>query len=211
MSIKLERNGRISAIKARQGELGMADEAYRIMLRRVSLKAVGRAIDSCADMPLKGLYAVLDEMRRMGGENVPAPAYPGKPTKWRNGCGDLVGKIEAQLTDMKLPWQYARAILKRTSAQGQAVGTDRIEWATAKQLGKVVAALDYEQEKRHLADTVRDELKASGYTEADIPRLLPSESGVHLDKWDRNKRVMLRLRAALAARRAAAAHDAMEG
>lgn len=206
MSIKLERNGRIRAIKVRQRELGMADEAYRALLRRVSQERLGEAYDSCSTMPLKGLYAVLDEMRRLTGEGAKASNLLGKPTTWRDGCGDLIGKIEAQLTDMKLPWKYARAVLKRVSSSGKSgSGTDRLEWATANALGKVVAALDYEQEKRQLAATVLEELAHIGMTEADIPRLLPSECSLRLAKWARDTRVMRRLRGAIAARR-----DALE-
>lgn len=205
MTIKLERNGRIRAIKARQRELGMADEAYRALLRRVTLKHLGEAHDSCANMPLKGLYAVLDEMRRLTGETSQASNMLGKPATWRDGCGELIGKIEAQLTDMKLPWKYARAVLKRVSSSGTSgSGTDRLEWANAKALGKVVAALDYEQEKRQLAATVLDELAHIGMTEADIPRLLPSECSLRLTKWSRDTRVMRRLRGAIAARAQAA-------
>ncbi|TVO57552.1 regulatory protein GemA [Denitromonas halophila] len=198
-----ERNGRIRAIKACQRDLDMDDDTYRALLRRVSLSRFGREIESCTQMPMTGLYAVLDELRRLGAHKKPAAGqHPGKPQTGRTGTADMIAKVEAQLADMKLPWAYAKAVLKRVSADkatGRA-GVDRFEWATPTQLHKVIAALAYEQGKRDLAAAVRAELAEAGFAEADIPRLLPTYSGVHLDKWERNKTVMNRLRAAIRAR-----------
>lgn len=203
MTTTPERARRIKAIKASCRALAMDDDTYRTLLRRVSLAQCGREIASCADMAVPTLRAVLAELNRLGAQRKPAVAqYPGKPQAGRKGTADMLAKIEAQLTDMKLPWAYAKAVLKRVSADkatGRA-GVDRMEWATPTQLHKVIAALAYEQGKRDLAGAVRAELAEAGFTEADIPRLLPTYSGVHLDKWERNKTVMNRLRAAIRAR-----------
>ena len=54
------RNGLIAKIKIAQKELGMAEEAYRAMLLRITGK------NSCAVMDIDELERVADEMRRFG-------------------------------------------------------------------------------------------------------------------------------------------------
>ncbi len=54
----------------------------------------------------------------------------------------LIDKMEALLADAARPWNYARAMAKRMC------GVDQLEWCTAEQLRKIVAALSYDQRRR---------------------------------------------------------------
>lgn len=127
---------------ARQ-QLGMADDDYRVLLRRHG--AMGET-PSSRDMSVEQLAAALNEMIDKGW----TPAAPKKAGRKPNppaGRAALMGKIEALLTDKgvhqgsRVPWSYADAIAQRVC------NVARVQWCTEQQLRKVIAALEYDKNR----------------------------------------------------------------
>jgi len=85
-------------------------------------------------------------------EHLAARTRSGKPRSVPRGFGQkpmvpadrqaLIDKIEAQLADAGRPWNYARSMARRM------FHADQLEWATADQLRRIVAALNYDQRRR---------------------------------------------------------------
>ncbi len=134
------RRSELAKIHMAAEQLGMdtgdKDEAseYRSMLWTVA------RVRSAAGLDWAGRKKVLDHLKDCGAKL----GFAGKPATVKPELQPLMGKIEALLADMKLPWKYATAILKRqTSANGK--GIERLEWAAAAQLHDVVTALTIKQ------------------------------------------------------------------
>lgn len=159
------RNARMKRIFARVKEIGMSEAERHRLVKEITGK------ESLKDCNVAQLNQVVDKLGPGG--------HPGNPKTHRPGAGDLLAKIEAQLADMKLSWGYAKAILKRVSghAPTPGAGVDRLEWATPDQLTKVVAALAYEQQKRHALAALDEALAQAGKTRADAPYLL-AQAGI---------------------------------
>ena len=165
-------NNRRRAIKAAWRATGLDDEAYRQMLMQVA------GVETSLALGLASANHVLDHINQHLGRDQ-AQAHPGKPDRVRQECTELIGKIEALLADMGLPWGYGLTILKHQ-------GVDAWAFATHQQMSAVIAALSVEQSKRlheaqvvaALADIGRD--RTAGET---IARALGSHrpSGWHRD------------------------------
>lgn len=106
--------------------------AYRSMLWTVARVRSASALDWA------GRKKVLDHLKACGAKL----GYAGKPAHVKPELIPLMSKIGALLADMKLPWKYASAILKRQAK------VDRLEWANAAQLHDVVTALVNRQAAR---------------------------------------------------------------
>lgn len=147
-------NRALAAIHIAKSQLGMDDDTYRALLRRVSAES-GREVESAARLNHRQMRAVLNEMRRLGavrpGAHKPA-TFPGKPHNFGSpAMPEMIAKIEAQLADMKLSWAYADAIAKRQC------GIARCAWVRSeKQLRGIIAALDVEQCKRGMNAFIDD-------------------------------------------------------
>lgn len=194
---------RRKAVFAACRQLGMDDDARHTMLKSM----VG--VESTTQLTLSMAQTVLDHLRKASATR-PKPVravarHPGYPEHVRRECGALVDKIEAQLADMGLSWEYARQILRRVSGgwkQDAQLGKEAFRFAEADDLKKVVAALAYEQEKRSLLDDVTARLARAGLDETAVPGM-EGLAGRISDHW-RRKPVELRLvRAALLSREAA--------
>lgn len=134
------RRAELAKIHMAAEQLGMdtADKSegseYRSMLWAVA------RVRSAAALDWQGRKKVLDHLKGCGAKL----GFTGKPTNIKPELLPLMGKIGALLADMKLPWSYAAAILKRqTAANGK--GIERLEWANAEQLHNVVVALTTKQ------------------------------------------------------------------
>ena len=132
----------LAAIHMCAGQIGLdtsdkdENSAYRSMLWVVAGVRSSAALDGV------GRKKVLNHLKACGAKM----GFEGKPTGVKTELQPLMGKIEALLADMKLPWKYAAAIAKRqTSAQGK--GIDRLAWLNAAQLHDVVAALVKKQQQ----------------------------------------------------------------
>ena len=60
-----------------------------------------------------------------------------------------IGKIEALLADARRPWNYAESMAKRICK------VDSLRFCTAAQLGKIIAALMYDQKRREAQNSSR--------------------------------------------------------
>ena len=127
------RNGLIAKIKIAQKELGMAEEAYRAMLLRITGK------NSCAVMNIGELERVADEMRRFGFKPSTSTSTArekyGKPHLRRTTAAAMMDKVEALLADGGYHWNYAHAMARRM------FGCEKVEYLDNDQLHKLVAAL----------------------------------------------------------------------
>lgn len=161
MSDASARKRAIAAIHVARQQLGLDDDLYRELLLRVSARH-GTPCRSSADMDANQRRAVLTEMRRLGA----ARTYPRRPHNADSSAMPLmITKIEALLTDMKLPWAYADAIAKRQ------YGVERVAWVRKpKALRAIIAALHVEQDKRQLIAAVDARLKALGWDDAELAR-----------------------------------------
>lgn len=147
--------GKKAQIHIAKQQLGLTDDDYRAILARVA------GVSSSKDLTDRNVGAVLNEFRRLGFQPK-APKRAGRKPNTFNKREQL-GKIEAQLTDMGLSWEYAGAIAQRQT------GIDRIDWLrTEKQFKGVIAALDVEHQKRDLIAYIDECLKDMGKTREEL-------------------------------------------
>ena len=130
------RNGLIAKIKIAQKELGMAEEAYRAMLLRITGK------NSCAVMDIGELERVADEMRRFCFRPSTAREKHGRPHLRRTTAAAMMDKVEALLADGGYHWNYAHAMARRM------FGREKVEYLDNDQLHKLVAALQIAANRR---------------------------------------------------------------
>lgn len=180
------------AVHAACRQLGIDEDTRRAMLRGVA------GVDSTSSLSMQACAKVLDHLRQAGASQQP-PAravgqHPGTPASAAAGCAELLGKVEALLADMQLPWSYGLAILRRVSQGQQSKGAvERFEFATAEMLTGVIAALTIEQQKRGLLASVEERLQKAGIAADQVPARFPSlKRG-----WQRDVPSLRRLLAAL--------------
>lgn len=129
----------IHIAKAQLMKAGVLDEdGYRAMLFAQA------RVKSAAELDHAGRARVLNHMRRLGARL----GHEGKPHA-RRGDGPpkdrraQLDKIEALLADAGRPWAYLQqGMVKRVC------GVDAIEFCTSEHLGKLIAALTYDQQRR---------------------------------------------------------------
>lgn len=132
--------GLLSKIHIARQQLGLAEDVYRQKLQGMFGKA------SAKDLSPRQAEKLLDEFKRLGWKPRPSSKSAGKPHNFTSpAMPDLITKIEAQLADMKLPWAYADALARHMYK------VQKVAWLRKPdQLTGLIAALDVEQEKRHL-------------------------------------------------------------
>ncbi|HJW23786.1 MAG TPA: regulatory protein GemA [Rhodocyclaceae bacterium] len=168
------------AVHAACRELGMDDDTRRDMMQRVA------GVRSTTDLDLRKADLVLDHLNKSGAKLGKKDVGRRKDKPKDAAITDQVAKIEAQLADMKLPWQYAHSMARHMFK------VERLEWCNGAQLGKIIAALAYEQEKRALLEQVDGLLRAAGKTQDDLTfRLTGVKNGD--TGWKRNKKQLERL------------------
>lgn len=119
--------------------LGMDEDARRDML------AVVVGVRSTKDLSPQQWSKVLSHLNKLTGHD---NGYHGrKPNAPTQDKAALMGKIEAQLADMKLPWSYLTSSKSGKSMCQRLAGVDALEFATPSGLSKIVAALAYRQKK----------------------------------------------------------------
>lgn len=142
--------GILSKIHVAKAQLGMTDEDYRAMLSRVAGVRSAKSLDN------RKASRVLTELRRLGFTD----SNQGRRPHNLETMPPMATKIEALLTDMKLPWAYADGLGR------QMFGVERAAWLRQPdQLRAMLAALMVEQEKRQLMGrvyTLCGELGVSG-------------------------------------------------
>ncbi len=114
-------------------QLGMDEDTRRALQVRIT----GHA--SCADMSTRQLDMVLDALASLGWS-------PRRPIRASQDRVALLGKLQAQAAAQGYPHpDYVMGISRRMFG---ALAPNRLEWHSPRQLGKLVAALAYDQ-KRH--------------------------------------------------------------
>lgn len=127
------RKSELAQIHIAKGQLGMDDGTYRDMLW-----TVGR-VRSASDLDWAGRKRVMDHLKACGARIGRGTKHkPKRPTPDR---AELMAKIEAQLADMQLPWNYAHAMARHMFK------VEKLDWCAPEQLHKIVAALAYKQKK----------------------------------------------------------------
>lgn len=167
--------GKLAQIHIAKAQLGLSDEDYRALLARTA------GVSSSKDLDNRTVGGVLHELRRLGFQPK-APKRAGRKPNTFNKR-EQMAKIEALLTDMGLSWEYAGAIAKRQT------GIERIDWLrTEKQFKGVIAALDVEQEKRHLIAYVDECLEALSQSREELVARYNLPKG-----WERNLAMLKKL------------------
>lgn len=133
-----QRRRDLAVIHAAAKQLAMAEDAYRALVERVSA-AHGQPQRSAGQCSPQQLRAIIHELRRLGGASDPAARWRGRP---KGALSPQLRKIEALLADNGRPWAYAHAIARRICK------VERVEWCSMEQLGKVIAALQIDANRR---------------------------------------------------------------
>lgn len=101
-------------------------------------------VRSSADLDYTGLQRVLAHLRACGFK----PRHGKRPRVPADRTAQI-RKIEALLTDAGLPWEYLTAGANgKPSMLKRICRVEKLEWANAEQLGKLIAALSYNQARR---------------------------------------------------------------
>jgi len=191
---KGNRNNRIALIKIAAKNQGLVDDdgneakgklsSYREMLKYATGKT------SLADMSDDEHFLVIEYLEKAGALHNPRrrTTYPGRPSNMDNK--PRLEKIEAQLTELSLPWSYADAIAKRMYK------VDKVEWLNESgQLDGIIAALHTEQKKRRTLAAIEDRLTMLEMTPADADQLaadMVQKLRIKRPKdWTRNEALLL--------------------
>lgn len=131
----------VAAIHVLKHQLGLDDGTYRDLLERVTGKRSAAALDAA------GRSRALNELRRLAGDGSRHARQAVPPTKdapraVREDAAAMIGKVGALLADANRGWAYAHGMARKM------FGVARIEWCTAEQLHRLVAALEYDKRRR---------------------------------------------------------------
>ncbi|MDE0125354.1 MAG: regulatory protein GemA [Bryobacterales bacterium] len=115
-------------------------EAYEDMLEEVTGKRSSAGLDQA------GRRAVIEHLKSCGAKYRPArkSGLKRNPPEPPPETARQIRKIRAMLADDGLPDSYAEAILQRMCSHSHRVP---LQWATGKQLGNVIAALNYRKKR----------------------------------------------------------------
>jgi len=100
------RKNELAKIHLAKKQLALDDDEYRAIMLSVTGK------QSAADLDWQGRHKLLNHFKKIGFKIVAKTAQRSRPAVARNRQA-LIGKIEAQLAEAKLPWAYADASAKR--------------------------------------------------------------------------------------------------
>lgn len=127
------RNGLIALLHIAKKDLGLDDDIYRDILEQQTGQR------SAKDLTLKQLEQVL---RYFASKGFKQTSNAVKKPQVKESKQALIGKIEAQLAEQKLSWEYAVGIAKNM------FGKEALEFCTERQLWKIVAALEYHAKRQ---------------------------------------------------------------
>ncbi|MDK2955392.1 MAG: hypothetical protein PWQ57_888 [Desulfovibrionales bacterium] len=121
-------------------QLGMSDEDRRAVLQNLF------GVDSCKHLTVRQLDQLIRHFEKCGW--APSPRRKAEKQPKRSREPEMLAKVQALLSELHAvqgdwhPWHYATAILRRM------YGVERLEWANAKQLRGVIAALHRHLQRR---------------------------------------------------------------
>lgn len=133
------RNGLIGKIHVAKSQLGLDDDTYRDVLRRVTGK------ESSGDCSITELEAVKAEMVNLGWQ--PAKKAPPRAGKRPLADGEIAAKLRAlwisgyHLGVVNDPSEAALAAFVKRSTGGRKSGVDALQWMTAGDARKAIEAL----------------------------------------------------------------------
>lgn len=131
------RRAQIAKIHLAATQLGLDDDTYRGLLRRVTGK------DSTARMTTVERDQVISELRRLGFTPTKkaggGAAFPGRPETVDDT--PMLQKVEALLAEAGRPWSYALAVAQRMFK------VERLEWLKGYQLHRLIAALQIDADR----------------------------------------------------------------
>lgn len=171
--------GKLAQIHIARQQLGLSEDEYRAILARAA------GVRSAKELTDTTVGRVLHELRRLGFQ----PKAPRRAGRVPNNLNrhEMMGKIEALLSELKASWAYAEAIAR------QQTGIAKLEWLTTeKQFRGVIAALDVELEKRCGLAAVDAELARLGWDREEAAERYALAQG-----WERNRKSLAALHAFL--------------
>lgn len=161
-------------------EIGLDEATYRALLQGLT------GADSAAKLDKEGRRQVLRYLERHGAR-FSARKHGRRPHNLEPG--GLLAKMEAQLADMGLTWDYAEAILRRARGVGPKIACP-LAGAVDPELYLIITALHVEQEKRQMLTGIDAELTHRGKVRADLAGIYP---GTLSAGWERNRAALRRI------------------
>jgi phage gp16-like protein len=155
------RRAELGKIHIAKKALGLDDDCYRDVLWTVC------RVRSAADLDSTGRFKLIKHFESLGWSQgrKKAPKSSGKMTP------EQMGKIEALLADASRPWQYAHSMATRMFKK------DRLEWITVSEARKLIAALEYDAQKRHLRSSIERQMQPLGKDKQSIQKDLNLPKG----------------------------------
>jgi len=115
-------------------QLGMDNDTYRLVLRTYG------GVNSATVLSLVGAAKVLAYIERCGFKST-APSK-GRRQSTTQDRSPLLRKIETQLADAGRAWAYVDAMAQRMFK------VDKVSWLDSERMGRIVAALAYDVQRR---------------------------------------------------------------
>lgn len=122
----------IAKIHVAKKQLAMQDDAYRAMLRSVG------GVDSAKDLTSTSAHKVLKHLELCGFK----PTGERRRPRVAAGRAAQLAKIEALLAEAGRPWEYLGGMVRRICK------VDAIEFCDGEKLGKLIAALQLDANRR---------------------------------------------------------------
>lgn len=160
-----QRTGLLAQIHIAQGFLGKSLGLENDDFAKIKQDKTGKA--SAAKMTLDELTALRNHYETLGWQRTASVKKHGKKPTVGSDKKALVDKIEALLTDAGRPWKYLTAKTEKLSVKDEVrpmslleritgkaddgrrgIGKERLEFCDAKELRKIVAALEYDAKRR---------------------------------------------------------------
>lgn len=129
-------NSTLAKIHIAKKQLGLDDDAYRAMLRGVA------GVESAKQLSAVAATRVLAHLERSGFKPT---SNTGRRPKVAASREAQLRKIEALLAEANRPWEYVAAMVKRVCK------VDAIEFCDHAMLGKLIAALQIDANRRRRA------------------------------------------------------------
>lgn len=140
MSSPDDRRAELAKIHIAAKQLGIDRDTYEAILWTIA------RVRSAGDLNAEGRHQVLEHLKSRGFKPVKKAV---KSTVTRGVKPDVpadrqaqIAKIEALLADAGRPWEYVEAMAKRMCR------VDALRFCTPEQLGKLIAALEYDRRRR---------------------------------------------------------------
>lgn len=133
---KMIGNREKALIHIAKAQLRMSERRYREILGNLG-------VSSSKELDYDGFKELMKRFRVAGFKSIESSEKKsGMHRKWPEDRAPMLGKIEAILTDLKLPWSYADGIAK------EMFGTDRLKWCDSEQTYKILQALIMHQKRQ---------------------------------------------------------------